>query len=112
MTFPETSWTAETLAPRLGGARGSSAADTLAEVERLLTVAVELLEDACVVTFRTIPQHTADEMVLKTVRALWDSRKTASGQQFTEQGAEAGPRAPRDPLAPSEALLARYVVPL
>jgi hypothetical protein len=112
VTFPATTWTPETLAPLLGGGRGTSAADSLEQVERFLTTAVELLEDACTVTFRTIPESVADEMVLRTVRALWDARKTASGQQFTENGAPAAPRAPRDPLAAAEALLGRYVVPL
>lgn len=112
MTFPATTWTAETLAPLLGGARGTAAADTLAEVQRHLDTAVELLTDACLVTIRTIPASVADELVIRVVRALWDGRKTASGQQFTENGGPAAPRAPRDPLASSEAILARYVVPL
>ncbi len=112
MTFPGTSYTAQTLAPLLGAARGSGAGDALAEVERHLTTAVDLLEDVCLVTFRVIPESVADEMVLRVVRALWDGRKTASGQQFTDNGAQAAPRAPRDPLAAAEALLARYVVPM
>lgn len=112
MTFPPTAWTPESLAPRLGGARGTAATDTALEVERCLNTALDLLADACKDAFRPIPLEVADELVLRVVRALWDARKTAHGAQFTENGAEVAPRAPRDPLAACEAILARYVVPL
>lgn len=108
-------WTAETLAPLLGGARGSAATDTLTEVARHLSTAVDLLEPLIGDTapvIRPVPDTVADELVLRVVRALWDGRKSATGQQFTENGGPAAPRAPRDPLAACEAILARYVVPL
>ena len=108
----ETSWTRESLAPLLGAGRGSAAGDALEEVDRHLTTALDLLAPVLEEAFRPVPASVVDEMVLRTVRALWDGRKTASGQQFTENGAPAAPRAPRDPLAACEALLARYVVPL
>jgi len=112
MTFPAHSHTKATLAPLLSGAKGAALPAQEAIVEGLLATAEDLLDDACEVTFRTIPAGVADELILRVVRALWDSRKTASTAQFTENGGEQGPRAPRDPLATSEAILARYVVPL
>ncbi len=105
--LPATTWTSDSLASELG-ARG----DDVARLARHLETATDLLEDATRVTFRTIPESVADEMVLRVIRALWDGRKSAHGQQFTDNAGEAAPRAPRDPLASCEALLGRYVVPM
>lgn len=107
MAFPATTWTPATLAPRLGAKPDDP------EVARVLGVAVEVLTEAAVVTFRTIPASVADEMTYRVARGLWENRRQQhGGGQLTQVPGEGAVRPPRDPLAPVTPLLARYVVPL
>lgn len=99
--------TAGDLAPRLGAKVGDP------EVDRVLTVATDLLVEATAVTFRTIPQAVADEMAYRVARSTWENRRQQHGAaQLTQVPGEVGVRPARDPLAPVAGLLARYVVPL
>lgn len=84
-----------------------------AEAKRVYDTALGHLTEACVVTFRNIPEPVADDMLLRVAQAVNDGTRAPHGAaQLANMEAGQAVRAPRDPLAPVRPVLALYVVPL
>lgn len=101
----ETGITPEKLAGRLN----KKADDP--EVARVLTVALETLEDALTDAFRVMPASVIDDCIIRLGRAIWDStsRGRDGAVQASQVGTEGPVRAPRDPLTTIRPILSRYV---
>lgn len=96
----------------LGKLLGKTGPADAVEVERAYTEAVVLVIDAFRSAWREVPGAVADDCVLRVGRSVWDTRKTASGGGQVSTDGPPVPRAPRDPLATSQVLIDRYVIPL
>lgn len=81
------------------------------EAERIHAEATDLLNEALVDAWRTVPESVADECLLRVGNALKNAVRTqAAGGQMVKVEDGATVAAPRDPLASVESILRKYVV--
>lgn len=83
------------------------------DVERVLDVAVSLVDDALEDAFRPVPESIYDQLVLEVGRNVYDRENQPAGNaQFATTEGPTPVRAPRDPLATVRPILSRYVIAL
>lgn len=105
-TIPDTTVTAELIAPKLGANNGVTA-----EVTRLYELAVSEVKDAFASAWKDVPVEIIDECVYRVGRALKDSANKSAGGAGQVAVNDGPPlRAPADPRASSYPLIRRYVV--
>lgn len=104
MSFPATITPAD-----LGGHVRVPAQD----VQELYDSAVEHLEAAFQAAWRPVPEHIANECLIRVAQAIKDGRRaTNAGKQLATVEGGTATRASLDPIDSIRPILARYVVPL